>query len=75
MSRFGYVARLASAHMTEQPNPLETTREFAAIDITDMLNDEPLNTGPSSRVRLIAIVVVAALILGAAATILAIVLA
>ncbi|MFE1591155.1 hypothetical protein [Nocardia sp. NPDC058705] len=62
--------------MTEQPGPLESTREFAAIDINDMLNadDEPY-TGPSSRTRLIAILVVAALVLSAGATTLAILLA
>ncbi|MFD3592620.1 hypothetical protein ACFWU5_07810 [Nocardia sp. NPDC058640] len=63
--------------MTEQPGPLESTREFAAIDIDDMLNADETDTytGPSSRIRLIAILVVAALVLGAAATTLALLLA
>ncbi|MEV0684959.1 hypothetical protein AB0I35_13960 [Nocardia sp. NPDC050378] len=61
--------------MTEQPEPLETTREFAAVDLADMLNDDDTYTGPSSRTRIIAIVVVAALLLGAAATTLALLLA
>lgn len=61
--------------MTEQPGPLESTREFAAIDIDDMLNADETYTGPTSRTRLIAIVVVAALLLGAGATTLAILLA
>ena len=61
--------------MTEQPGPLETTREFAAVDLADMLNDEPTYQGPSSRTRLVAIVVVVALILGAAATTIALLLA
>ncbi|APE35254.1 hypothetical protein BOX37_16345 [Nocardia mangyaensis] len=60
--------------MTEQPGPLETTREFAAIDIDDMLNDEQTYTGPSSRTRLIAIVVIAALVLSVGATTLALIL-
>ncbi|WP_336082450.1 hypothetical protein [Nocardia sp. SSK8] len=60
--------------MTEQPGPLETTREFAALDLADMLNEEPTYQGPSPRTRLIAIVVVAALILGVAATTLALLL-
>ncbi|MFC4373511.1 hypothetical protein ACFO5K_05310 [Nocardia halotolerans] len=54
--------------MTEQPGPLETTREFAAVDLADMLNDEPTYTGPSSRTRLVAILVVAAMILSVGAT-------
>ncbi len=62
-------------HMTEQPGPLESTREFAAIDINDMLNADETYTGPTSRVRLIAILVVAALVLSAGATTLAILLA
>ncbi|MEU4321046.1 hypothetical protein ACFV24_12630 [Nocardia fluminea] len=61
--------------MTEQPGPLETTREFAAIDIDDMLNADETYTGPTSRTRLIAILMVAALLLGAGATTLAILLA
>lgn len=61
--------------MTEQPGPLESTREFAAIDIDDMLNADETYTGPTSRTRLIAILVVAALVLGAGATTLAILLA
>ncbi|MFI1235318.1 hypothetical protein [Nocardia sp. XZ_19_231] len=61
--------------MTEQPGPLESTREFAAIDINDMLNAEETYTGPTSRTRLIAILVVAALVLGAGATTFAILLA
>ncbi|MFC8380907.1 hypothetical protein [Nocardia sp. NPDC056952] len=61
--------------MTEQPGPLESTREFAAIDIDDMLNADETYTGPTSRTRLIAILVVAALLLGAGATTLAILLA
>ncbi|WP_410873288.1 hypothetical protein [Nocardia sp. A7] len=61
--------------MTEQPGPLESTREFAAIDINDMLNADETYTGPTSRVRLIAILVVAALVLSAGATTLAILLA
>ncbi|KQY32412.1 MULTISPECIES: hypothetical protein [Nocardia] len=61
--------------MTEQPGPLESTREFAAIDIDDMLNAEETYTGPTSRTRLIAILVVAALVLGAGATTFAILLA
>ncbi|MFE3542754.1 hypothetical protein ACFXK0_07260 [Nocardia sp. NPDC059177] len=61
--------------MTEQPGPLETTREFAAVDLADMLNEDETYQGPSSRIRLIAIVVVVALILSAAATTLAILLA
>ncbi|MFC9660155.1 hypothetical protein ACFVJ5_07960 [Nocardia sp. NPDC127606] len=61
--------------MTEQPGPLESTREFAAIDIDDMLNADETYTGPTSRTRLIAILVVVALLLGAAATTLAILLA
>ncbi|NKX86277.1 hypothetical protein [Nocardia coubleae] len=61
--------------MTEQPGPLETTREFAAVDLADMLNDDDTYTGPSSRTRIIAIVVVAALLLGAVATTLALLLA
>ena len=61
--------------MTEQPGPLESTREFAAIDIDDMLNAEETYTGPNSRTRLIAILVVAALVLGAGATTFAILLA
>ncbi|MFI6223921.1 hypothetical protein ACIBEH_25450 [Nocardia salmonicida] len=61
--------------MTEQPGPLESTREFAAIDIDDMLNAEETYTGPTSRARLIAILVVAALVLGAGATTFAILLA
>ncbi|MFD4356315.1 hypothetical protein ACFWPK_07470 [Nocardia sp. NPDC058519] len=61
--------------MTEQPGPLESTREFAAIDIDDMLNAEETYTGPTSRTRLIALLVVAALVLGAGATTLAILLA
>lgn len=60
--------------MTEQPGPLETTREFAAVDLDDLLNEEPTYTGPSSRTRLIALLVIAALVLGVAATTLAIVL-
>ncbi|KAF0846921.1 hypothetical protein [Nocardia caishijiensis] len=60
--------------MTEQPGPLETTREFAAVDLADMFNDDDTYTGPSSRTRIIAIVVVAALVLGAAATTLALLL-
>ncbi|PKV82497.1 hypothetical protein [Nocardia fluminea] len=61
--------------MTEQPGPLETTREFAAIDIDDMLNADETYTGPTSRTRLIAILLVAALLVGAGATALAILLA
>ena len=61
--------------MTEQPGPLETTREFAAIDIDDMLNADETYTGPTSRTRLIAIMLVAALLVGAGATALAILLA
>ncbi|MEU4810418.1 hypothetical protein AB0H20_14580 [Nocardia fluminea] len=61
--------------MTEQPGPLETTREFAAIDIDDMLNADETYTGPTSRTRLIAILMVAALLVGAGATTLAILLA
>ncbi|MGS2811038.1 hypothetical protein [Nocardia sp. MW-W600-9] len=61
--------------MTDQPGPLESTREFAAVDLAAMLNeDEDTYTGPSPRIRLIAILVVAALILGAGATTLAILL-
>ena len=61
--------------MTEQPGPLESTREFAAIDIDDMLNADETYTGPTSRTRLIAILMVAALLVGAGATTLAILLA
>ncbi|MFG2444452.1 hypothetical protein ACGFQG_16415 [Nocardia fluminea] len=61
--------------MTEQPGPLETTREFAAIDIDDMLNADETYNGPTSRTRLIAILMVAALLVGAGATTLAILLA
>ncbi|MBW0273871.1 hypothetical protein ATM97_31655 [Nocardia sp. MH4] len=61
--------------MTDQPGPLESTREFAAVDLTAMLHeDEDTYTGPSPKVRLIAILVVAALVLGAGATTLAILL-
>lgn len=60
--------------MTEQPGPLETTREFAAVEIDDMLNEEQTYTGPSARTRLIAILVVAALVLSVGATTLAILL-
>ncbi|WP_278262283.1 hypothetical protein [Nocardia sp. AG03] len=60
--------------MTEQPGPLETTREFAAVDLADMLNEEPTYQGPSSRTRIVALVVVAALLLGVAATVLALLL-
>ncbi|TCJ96864.1 hypothetical protein [Nocardia alba] len=61
--------------MTEQPGPLESTREFAAIDIDAMLNADETYTGPTSRTRLIAICVVVALLLSAGATTLAILLA
>ncbi|MFD6221916.1 hypothetical protein [Nocardia asteroides] len=61
--------------MTDQPEPLEHTREFAAVEFAELLDDQDAYPGPSPRIRLIALVVVAALLLGAAATVLVILLA
>ncbi|MFC4128262.1 hypothetical protein [Nocardia rhizosphaerae] len=60
--------------MTDQPGPLESTREFSAAELAAWQDDEDTYTGPSPRIRLIAILVVAAMVLGAGATTLAIVL-